>query len=710
MSFISRERIVYIMIVEPCSSTSLLSNNHRTQKYLKNRFHMSMNKPSIKQNNHLSTNENRTDDDYGGGGNSEICSKITNGDNRKSRSNNHNRGNDPTRWWLVHFIQRFIADPKRTLTRSRSATDATRFLRHIQTRISPAIKCDSVYEESSTNTKRRNNNCDQNQISLYTRMRSQSVPINSICSPNHQLLSLQRQAGTLTRSSSVHDLHRHEVFRANELDFGPIIGQGFYGIARTVTFRKTGQIMVMKETKTFDKEAQKIFVKEVQVLKRLKHPNVLHFMGLLLDKDNQMCFLVDYIAGGTLKNIIHDLSIPLTWLQRLRYAKDIAAGMEYLHSCNIIHRDLNSSNCLVKSNGQVVVADFGLSRINLDEDDDYVTTQMNDGTSSSLSSFRRDQRSTSTTITSNGNIVVVRPKTRRQILKDRQRYTVVGSPYWMAPEMLKGQCYDERVDIFSFGIMLCEIIGRVQADPDYLPRTQDFGLNVHLFNQKYCSKDCPKQFIAIAIACCDINPDSRPAFCVSHPWLEALALSVETGYLQEKKFIIMSCTKVQSTNQTINNFSAAVLPSSTCAEGGSVGRRVLASRPNGSIIKSIEFAKTNDDKGLQIKHDIIHQFLREHNLSWSITLHMNILYVQLPKELCAGSKEKFVSLLEFADDTLHCKKVIIYFNKARSDRAIVVKTFMFLGFHVLSPDNTLMQTIDKQAEELYMVYLIDGDE
>ena len=54
-----------------------------------------------------------------------------------------------------------------------------------------------------------------------------------------------------------------------------------------------------------------------------------------------------------------------------------------------------------------------------------------------------------------------------------------------------------------------QIIGRVQADPDYLPRTQDFGLNVHLFNQKYCSKDCPKQFIAIAIACCDINPDSR---------------------------------------------------------------------------------------------------------------------------------------------------------------------------------------------------------
>ena len=87
---------------------------------------------------------------------------------------------------------------------------------------------------------------------------------------------------------------------------------------------------------------------QVQILKRLQHPNVLKFMGLILDKENQMCFLVgpsalfarlgsllepslsfpsDYIAGGTLKNVIHDLNIPLSWLQRLRYAKDIAAGM-----------------------------------------------------------------------------------------------------------------------------------------------------------------------------------------------------------------------------------------------------------------------------------------------------------------------------------------------------------------------------------------------
>jgi hypothetical protein len=55
-----------------------------------------------------------------------------------------------------------------------------------------------------------------------------------IRSPNQQMSTIKRRSQPIVRSSSVHDLNRHEVYRANELDFGPIIGQGFYGIARTV--------------------------------------------------------------------------------------------------------------------------------------------------------------------------------------------------------------------------------------------------------------------------------------------------------------------------------------------------------------------------------------------------------------------------------------------------------------------------------------------
>jgi len=162
--------------------------------------------------------------------------------------------------------------------------------------------------------------------------------------------------------------------------------------------------------------------------------------------------------------------------------------------------------------------------------------------------------------------------------------------------------------------------------------------------------------------------------------------------------------------------AAAVLTSKVSAEGGSVGRRVLASRHNQSTIKSLEisqkFVNNNNifdgDENLDTRNGELHEFIDEYDLLWSIKLRSDSLYVELPQQLNEESKEKFISLLEFADDILHCRHVIVYFDKTRSDRASLVKTFMFLGFHILSPDNTLITSNDKQQDQLYMVYIIDG--
>lgn len=73
---------------------------------------------------------------------------------------------------------------------------------------------------------------------------------------------------------------------------------------------------------------------------------------------------------------------------------------------------------------------------------------------------------------------------------------------------MSGHKYDEKVDIFSFGVILCEIIGRVEADPDFLPRTDSFGLNQKVFKENFCFS-CPEAFYLIAFLCCELNADKR---------------------------------------------------------------------------------------------------------------------------------------------------------------------------------------------------------
>lgn len=320
------------------------------------------------------------------------------------------------------------------------------------------------------------------------------------------------ETGSPTSSKSPYDLSRtksfrvepknHRIFRASDLVQGELLGKGFFGQVYKVTHRVTGEVMVLKELYRVDEEAQKNFLKEVVVLRSLHHQNVLRFIGVLY-KDKKLHLVTEHISGGTLKELVHNLNETLPWEQRVNFAKDIAAGIAYLHSMNIIHRDLNSHNCLVREDRTVVVADFGLARI---MSDNHQFDKQN----------RYGKRCT-------------------RKYERKKRYTVVGNPYWMAPEMMKGKKYDEKVDIFSFGIVTCEIIGRVQADPDYLPRTSEFGLNTAVYKEKFCAT-CPEPFYRIAFMCCGLDPEKRPPFEVLARWLSGLAMHLAVGAAIPEEF------------------------------------------------------------------------------------------------------------------------------------------------------------------------------
>lgn len=280
--------------------------------------------------------------------------------------------------------------------------------------------------------KNLNLNCAQSTNSLREKERCSSM--SKLLDENHHSPNTEFYDLSRTKSFRV-EPKPQRIFRASDLVQGELLGKGFFGQVFKVTHKVTMEVMVLKELYRVDEEAQKNFLKEVAVLRSLSHNNVLRFIGVLY-KDKKLHLLTEFISGGTLKELIHDSGLPLPWEQRVSFAKDIACGMSYLHSMNIIHRDLNSHNCLVRDDKTVIVADFGLARI-------INQSSMAGGGGGGSSSDKWLQNGTGTT--------------GRKGRQRRQRYTVVGNPYWMAPEMMKGNKYDEKVDIFSFGIVLCEV-------------------------------------------------------------------------------------------------------------------------------------------------------------------------------------------------------------------------------------------------------------
>jgi len=242
------------------------------------------------------------------------------------------------------------------------------------------------------------------------------------------------------------------------------IGAGFYGEVYRGEYYSIE--VALKKVVNKKDSTVKEFENEVRALRAIRHANVVRFIGICKKNDDEIYIVTEYISGGELKKLLLDLTKKLSWKMLISMLLDVANAMEYIHENNMLHRDLKSSNLLIAEDYSIKVADFGVSRF------------------------------MDTSISSKG---MTRPKMMTQC----------GTWCYMAPEVLRSEEYNEKVDIFSFGIVLVEAVTR--KDAENIPRTSSFGVDFEQLTE-FVPADCPEDLLNLMEECCAIQPHIRPSF------------------------------------------------------------------------------------------------------------------------------------------------------------------------------------------------------
>ncbi|CAJ1943887.1 unnamed protein product [Sphenostylis stenocarpa] len=229
------------------------------------------------------------------------------------------------------------------------------------------------------------------------------------------------------------------------------------------------------------------FTQEVVVWHKLDHPNVTKFIGatmgsseLQIQTDNGLigmpsnvcCVVVEYLAGGNLKSyLIKNRRRKLAFKIVIQLALDLARGLSYLHSQKIVHRDVKTENMLLDKTRTVKIADFGVARVEASNPNDMTGE--------------------------------------------------TGTLGYMAPEVLNGNPYNRKCDVYSFGICLWEIYCCDMPYPD-LSFSEITSAVVRQNLRPEIPRCCPSSLANVMKKCWDATPDKRPEMDEVVSMLEAI--------------------------------------------------------------------------------------------------------------------------------------------------------------------------------------------
>ncbi|KAM1121961.1 hypothetical protein TB2_003459 [Malus domestica] len=266
-----------------------------------------------------------------------------------------------------------------------------------------------------------------------------------------------------------------------QLKFGNKVASGSCGDLYKGTYCTQEVAIKVLKPECVNPDMLKDFAQEVYIMRKVRHKNVVQFIGACT-KHPSLCIVTEYMSGGSVYDYLHKQKGVFKLPSLLKVAIDVSKGMTYLHQNNIIHRDLKAANLLMDENEVVKVADFGVARVN----------------------------SHSGVMTSE-----------------------TGTYRWMAPEVIEHKPYDHKADVFSFGLVLWELLTGKLPYEHLTPLQAAVGV-AQKGLRPTIPKNTPPKLAELLEKCWQQDPATRPDFSEIIENLQTLAEEVGDGVERHK--------------------------------------------------------------------------------------------------------------------------------------------------------------------------------